>query len=123
MIRQRDDKTGINRRMTPRLVCSLDAFVLPGPLFCTVVDQSETGLRLSFQRDFDGWTKLMVVLMASGQAFAAHAKWHKNAEVGVSIISRCDLNGLVPSGFAEARQVWNRLRRAGDRETGLGRGR
>ncbi len=122
MIRPPANKADIDRRRAPRHFCSLTAFVLPGPLKCSVVDKSETGLRLRFESNFDGWTKLMVVLMASGHAFAGDAKWHKGNEVGVQIHSQCDLNGLVTSGFAEARQVWNRLKERGDREPGAGRG-
>ena len=42
------------------------------------------------------------------------------ATVGVLITAQCDLNGLVPSGFAEARQVWINLRRSGARVQGEG---
>lgn len=105
-------------RATPRLGCSLAAFVLPGPIMCSVVDRSETGFRLRFQREPDGRTKLVVVLLASGHAFSANVKWRKDKEMGVLTTAQCDLNSLVPSGFAEARQVWNRLKPAGVREQG-----
>ena len=122
MIRPPDNKSFIDRRALSRDFCSLEAFVVPGPHLCTVVDKSETGLRLRFQTHFDGWTKVTVVLMASGQAFAASAKWRRGAEVGVSITAHCDLNGFVPSGFAEARQVWNRLKSTGRQEGRTGQG-
>jgi hypothetical protein len=108
----------MERRATPRLVCSLAAFVLPGPIMCSVVDRSDTGLRLRFQRELHGRTKLVVVLMGSGHAFAGDVRWRKDNEVGVLTTSRCDLNGLVPSGFAEARQVWTKIKRTADREQG-----
>jgi hypothetical protein len=112
------DKDSMERRARPRLVCSLAAFVLPGPIMGSVVDRSETGLRLRFQRELDGRRTLVAVLMASGQAFAANVRWRRENEVGVLITAQCDLNGLVPSGFAEARQVWINLRRSGAREQG-----
>jgi hypothetical protein len=84
--------------------------VIPGSHFCTVVEKSENGLRLRFRRNYDGRAKLVIILIASGQAFAASAQWSNGAEVGALITSRCDLNGLVPSTFAEARHVWSRLK-------------
>jgi hypothetical protein len=113
MINSPANRGEIDRRRSPRHFCSLEAFVLPGPHFCTVVDRSETGLRLRFRRNYDGGAKLVIVLIASGQAFAASTRWSKGVEVGALIASQCDLNGFVPSTFAEARQVWSRMKGSG----------
>jgi hypothetical protein len=97
-----------DRRSAPRQTCSLEAIVLPGHKFCTVVDKSGSGLRLRFQRPYEGPAKLVVVLLASGQAYTASARWNRDNEVGALITAQCDLNGLVPGAFAEARQAWAR---------------
>ncbi len=49
----------------------------------------------------------------SSQALAVSVKWSKGVEVGALITARCDLNGLVPSTFADARQVWGKLKASG----------
>lgn len=89
--------------------------MLPGPHFCTVVDRSATGFKLHFRGRHNSRQDFLVVLVASGLAFAVSARWSKDSEVGALITSQCDLNGLTPSAFAEARQFWNRLKRPADR--------
>jgi hypothetical protein len=95
-----------DRRAAPRQTCSLEAVVLPGPHFATVVDRSGNGLRLRFHRPYEGRGNLTVVLLDSGQAFTAAARWAESGEVGVLITAQCDLTGLVPGAFAEARHAW-----------------
>lgn len=107
------NKVEFDRRSSLRGPCFLDAFALPGPQFCTVVDRSGTGLRLRFRRSYDNRADLLIVLLESGQAFATSAKWSKDGEVGVVISAECNLEGLVPSTFAEARQIWKNLTGSG----------
>jgi hypothetical protein len=102
------NKAKMDRRGAPRQTCSLEALVLPGHRACTVVDQSGGGLRLRFQRPYDGPADLVVVLLASGQAYTASARWNRDGEIGTVIKAQCDLTGLVPGAFAEARQAWRR---------------
>ena len=85
----------------------MEAIVLPGKLCCAVVDRSATGLRLRFDKPYAGPANFVVVLVGLGQAFTVSARWTKDAEIGVLIGARCDLKGLVPSAFAEARAVWS----------------
>lgn len=110
MIFSAASKAKDDRRSSPRQSCSLEAVVLPGPHFCTVVDRSGNGLRLRFHRPYDGRGNLVVVLLDSGQAFTAKARWSEGGEVGTLITSQCDLTGLVPGAFAEARQAWAKFR-------------
>jgi hypothetical protein len=103
-------KAKADRRNWPRQSCSLEAMVLPGHLPCTVVDQSKGGLRLRFQRPYDGPASLTVILSASGLAYTATRRWIDGAEVGALVTAQCDLKGLVPGAFAAARQAWLRSR-------------
>jgi hypothetical protein len=107
------NNTGPDRRGSPRISCSLDGLAVPGSYFCTLVDRSETGVKLRFQRNYHGPKNFVVILLASGQALAVSVKWSKGVEVGALITARCDLNGLVPSTFADARQVWGKLKASG----------
>jgi hypothetical protein len=103
-------KSKDDRRSLPRQTCSLEAVALPGPHLCTVVDRSGGGMRLRFHRPYEGRGNLVVVLLDSGQAFTATARWAEGGEIGVMTSSQCDLNGLVPGAFAEARQAWAKFR-------------
>jgi hypothetical protein len=103
-------KSKDDRRSSPRQTCSLEAVALPGPHFCTVVDRSGAGLRLRFHRPYEGRGNLVVVLLESGQAYTVQGRWAEDGEMGVMITGQCDLTGLVPGTFAEARHAWARYR-------------
>jgi hypothetical protein len=100
----------LDRRRGTRQTCSLEALVLPGLRACTVVDRSGGGLRLRFRQPYDGPSSLTVVLIEAGLCLTANAKWTRDGEVGAIVTGQCDLNGLVPGAFAEARQAWRRFK-------------
>ncbi len=102
-----------DRRGAVRTECFLDAMVLPGRQACIAVDRSATGFKLKFHRPYDGQRKIILLLTASGEAYAADVMWMRDREVGVLITAQTDLRGLVPKTFAEARQVWTSLKASG----------
>ncbi|MBX3477513.1 MAG: PilZ domain-containing protein [Brevundimonas sp.] len=99
-----------DRRSEPRRPANTAGLIVAPQLeaTCTIVDLSETGMRVRLHRQTALPEAVVVIDLGKGVAHEARVVRRQGLEAGLKRQGQVALGGLVPARLATARQAWLR---------------
>lgn len=104
-----------DRRSEPRYAVSWEGLLFVGDhrLPCTLLEESDSGLRIRLSAPRPVAGAVQVLDRNGGRAMTAQVVWVRSLEVGLRVTGKCALNGFVPPAFRKIREVYLQGGRAG----------
>lgn len=96
-----------DRRREQRVPVDVEARALPGGYPCRILDLSPSGARIRMPAGLLPAT-FVLVEWSTGRAHQAQVRWREGPELGVRFLRSCDLRGMVPRTFVDAKAMWMR---------------
>jgi hypothetical protein len=96
-----------DRRREVRVSADIDARLLPGGLVCRITDRSAGGARVRLVQPGVLPTACVLVEWPTGRAHEAQVMWRQGSEAGLRFTRSCDLRGMVPAIFVDAKRLWS----------------